>query len=228
MLNCYDWLSRRLATASEREYLRRGELAIAQLSKQLDLLVDALRLRQQATAIESVPVLLNPLLSRIGRDREDVANRKGLTLRVHRTGVAVMSDPILLEVMLRNLVRNALKYAGAGGHVLVGCRRRGPRVCLEVHDAGIGIPTDKLSRIFEAFQRLDSKQAEGLGLGLFVVRRAVDLLGHSLEVRSAVGRGSSFSIVVEASPPIEAQRHATQFPGQLLNPAHDSCGPPAV
>jgi signal transduction histidine kinase len=206
MLNSYDWLSRRLGTASEREYLRRGELAIAQLSKQLDLLVDALRLHQQATTIEPVPVLLNPLLSRIGRDHEEVANRKGLALRVHSTGVAVMSDPILLEVMLRNLVRNAVKYTGLGGHVLVGCRRRGPRVCLEVHDTGIGIPTDKLSRIFEAFHRLDSQQADGLGLGLFVVRRAVDLLGHSLEVRSAVGRGSCFSIVVDALAAIGAQR----------------------
>jgi K+-sensing histidine kinase KdpD len=70
-----------------------------------------------------------------------------------------------------------------------------------VHDTGIGIPPDKLSKVFEAFHRLDSTRADGLGLGLFVVRRAVDLLGHSVEVRSDVGRGSSFAIlakVVEA------------------------------
>lgn len=215
MLNSYDWLSRRLATASEKEYLRRGELAIAQLTKQLDLVVDALRLHQQPATTEPVAVPLDPILARIGRDHADAATRKGLTLRVRPTDVAVLSDPVLLEVILRNLTRNAIKYTPSGGHVLVGCRRRGPRVRLEVHDTGIGIPPDKLTRIFDAFHRLDSVQADGLGLGLFVVRRAVDLLRHGLEVRSAVGCGSCFSVTAEASTAIEARRQAMEIQAGL-------------
>ncbi len=226
MLSSYDWLSRRLATPSEKEYLRRGELALAQFTKQLDLLVDALRLHQQAATIEPVPVWLSPMLARLGRDHEEMANRKGLTLRVRPADVAVASDPFLLEVALRNLLRNALKFTGPGGQVLVGCRRRGSRVRLEVHDTGIGIPPDKLARVFEAFHRLDSTQTDGLGLGLFVVRRAVDLLGHRLEVRSTVGRGSCFSILADASTAAEARRHAMEFPGRPLSRVDDTCAPP--
>jgi two-component system phosphate regulon sensor histidine kinase PhoR len=203
IMNAYDWLSRRLETSSEKEFLRRGDLAIAQFAKQLDPLVDALRLHQQAAAVRPIPVPLAPMLIRLRRDHDELANRKGLTLRTRPTDIAVMSDPVLLEVTLRNLVRNALKYTGPGGQVLVGCRRRGSRVRMEIHDTGIGIPPDKLARVFHAFHRLDSNQTDGLGLGLFVLRRAVDLLGHSLEVRSTVGHGSCFSILAEASTAVE-------------------------
>jgi two-component system, OmpR family, phosphate regulon sensor histidine kinase PhoR len=136
--------------------------------------------------------VLAPILYRPCRDNEDLANRKGLTLRARRTGAIVMSDAILLEGILRNLIRNALKYSGPGGRVLVGCRRRGALLRIEVHDTSIGIAPDKLSKVFDAVHRLDSTRADGLCLGLFVVRRAVDLLGHSIEVRSTVGWGSCF------------------------------------
>jgi signal transduction histidine kinase len=228
IMNAYDWLSRRLETSSEKEFLRRGDLAIAQLIKQLDLLVDALRLHQQAAKVMPVPVPLVPMLIRLHRDHEELGSRKGLTLRIRHTGVAVMSDPVLLEVTLRNLVRNALKYTRPGGQVLVGCRRRGSRVRIEIHDTGIGIPPDKVARVFDAFHRLDSSQTDGLGLGLFVVRRAVDLLGHSLEVRSTVGHGSCFAILAEASTAAEPRSDATQISGQPLSRKHDICGAPPL
>jgi two-component system phosphate regulon sensor histidine kinase PhoR len=196
------------------------------LTKQLDLLVDALRLHQQVATIKPVP--LSPMLIRLHHDHEELANRKGLTLHTRLTDVAVMSDPVLLEVTLRNLVGNALKYTGPGGQVLVGCRRRGSRVRIEIHDTGIGIPPDKFARVFDAFHRLDSNQADGLGLGLFVVRRAVDLLGHSLEVRSTVGHGSCFSILAEASTAVEPRSDAMEFPGRPLSRGHDTGGPPAL
>ena len=221
IMNAYDWLSRRLETSSEKEFLRRGDLAIAQFAKQLDLLVDALRLHQQAATVKPIPVPLAPMLIRLRRDHDELANRKGLTLRTRPTDIAVMSDPVLLEVTLRNLVRNALKYTGPGGQVLVGCRRRGSRVRIEIHDTGIGIPPDKLARVFDVFHRLDSSQTDGLGLGLFVVRRAVDLLGHSLEVRSTVGHGSCFAILAEASTAAEPRSHAMEFPGRPLGRGHD-------
>lgn len=199
IMSAYEWLARRLDTSSEQEYLRRGMFAIMRLSEQLDLLIEALRLLEHSANIQAAPVALSPIFARLCRDNEELANRKGLALLAHPTRAAVVSEAVLLESILRNLIRNALKYTGPGGRVLVGCRRRGALLKIEVHDTGIGIPPDKLSRVFEAFHRLDSTRADGLGLGLFVVRRAVDLLGHSIEVRSTVGRGSCFSVLAPAT-----------------------------
>jgi signal transduction histidine kinase len=80
----------------------------------------------------------------------------------------------------------------------LGCRRRNAHIRIEVLDTGVGIPPDKLSKIFEAFHRLDWTRADGLGLGLFVVRRASDLLEHQIFVRSLLGHGSCFSILAKA------------------------------
>jgi two-component system phosphate regulon sensor histidine kinase PhoR len=193
----YDWLSRRLEAPSERQYLQRGSLAITQLTRQVNLLVQALRLYEREGHFEPVPVPLLPLLGRLGRENQELACRGGLRLRVRPMDVAVMSDPVLLESILRNLICNALKYTNPGGQILVGCRRRGWRIGIEVHDTGVGIPADKRSRIFDAFHSLDLTRTDGLGLGLFVVKRAADLLGHGIEVRSTVGRGSCFSILAE-------------------------------
>jgi signal transduction histidine kinase len=197
IMGTYSWLSRRLDTSSEREYLRRGELAIAQLTEQLDHLVDALRMHQRAASIQLVPVQLESLLHRLCRDSLTSARQKGLTIRLCPTRAVVMSDATLLEAVLRNLIRNALKYTPPGGQVLLGCRPRGPDLRIEVHDTGVGISPDQLTKVFEAFHRLDSTRSDGLGLGLFVVRRAVDLLGHRIEVHSAVGRGSCFAVVAK-------------------------------
>jgi signal transduction histidine kinase len=112
-----------------------------------------------------------------------------------------MSDAMLLEGAVCNLVRNALKYTPPGGRIVVGCRPRGAVVRIEVHDNGIGIPADQLSKIFEAFHRVNSTRPDGLGLGLFIVRRAVDLLGHRIAVRSSMGRGTCFTVLAKAVVP---------------------------
>jgi two-component system, OmpR family, phosphate regulon sensor histidine kinase PhoR len=193
----YEWLARKVDTDAEQEYLRRGRSAIFSLSNQLDLLIEALRLHQQSACIRLTPVALTPILSRIRDDSEDLACRKGIALRTGPIRAFVMSDAVLLDGVLRNLVRNALKYTPPGGRVLVGCRRRGEQIRIEVHDTGIGIPPEKFKEVFEAFRRLDSTRPDGLGLGLFVVRRTIDLLGHGIEVRSKVGVGSCFSVMAE-------------------------------
>jgi two-component system phosphate regulon sensor histidine kinase PhoR len=99
---------------------------------------------------------------------------------------------------VRNLVRNAIKYTDSG-RVLLCCRRRGTDMRIDIYDTGIGISADQVSRAFEAFQRLDTNRSSGLGLGLFVVKRAVELLGHRVEVRSAIGRGSRFSVLAKST-----------------------------
>ena len=111
------------------------------------------------------------------------------------------SDPRLLEQMLRNLLANAVKYTERG-KILLGCRRYGDKLRIEVWDTGIGIPGEQLTGIFEEFRQLDNSARErerGLGLGLAIVRRVGDLLGHRIDVRSWLGRGSVFAITVPLS-----------------------------
>ena len=78
----------------------------------------------------------------------------------------------------------------------------GSMVRIEAHDTGIGIPPGPLQNIFEAFHRLEPTRSDGLGLGLFVMNRAAELLQHQIEVRSTVGRGSCFTVLVNASGPV--------------------------
>ncbi|MDP3545352.1 MAG: ATP-binding protein, partial [Phreatobacter sp.] len=129
----------------------------------------------------------------------------GLKLTFVPTTLAIHSDRRLLRRLLQNLVSNAIKYTSTGG-VLVGCRRRGKKLSLEVHDTGPGIPQAKQRIIFQEFQRLEqgAKIARGLGLGLSIVERIARVLEHRLSVKSKVGRGSSFAVVVPVAPALPA------------------------
>lgn len=118
---------------------------------------------------------------------------------MHGTRSAVMSNPVLLEGVLRNLVRNAVKYTEPGGRILIGCQRVKDDIRIDAYNTGVGMAPQHLPQIFEAFQRVDTTLTEGLGIGLVVMRRAVALLGHRVEVRSAPGRGSRFSVFARAA-----------------------------
>ncbi len=98
------------------------------------------------------------------------------------------------DCILRNLLTNAIRYTERGGRILIRCRRKGSEIRIDVYDAGIGIPEQQLPRIFESFTRLAPERSNGSGIGLSIVRRALDLLCHRIEVRSIVGEGSLFSI----------------------------------
>jgi two-component system, chemotaxis family, CheB/CheR fusion protein len=114
----------------------------------------------------------------------------------------VHSDPRLLEQIVRNLLSNAVKYTKKGG-VLLGCRRRRKHLRIEIWDTGLGIPEGQLGAIFNEFHQIDNPAREssrGLGLGLTIVQRLGDLLGHTVEVRSRHGRGSVFAIDVAIAP----------------------------
>jgi CheY-like chemotaxis protein len=111
--------------------------------------------------------------------------------------LAVRSDRRLLRRLLQNLVSNAIKYTPKGG-VLIGCRRRGSRLRIEVYDTGIGIPQGKRRAVFKEFHRLDqgARVARGVGLGLSIVERIARVLDCEVLLRSSVGRGSRFSVAV--------------------------------
>ena len=124
-------------------------------------------------------------------------------------GLAIRSDRRLLRRLLQNLVSNAIKYTPAGG-VLIGCRRRGKRLRIDVIDTGIGTSGSRTRVIFREFHRLPRgvKMARGLGLGLSIVERLARVLAHHLELQSVVGGGSRFSIEVPVAPALPAELRA--------------------
>jgi len=127
-----------------------------------------------------------------------IARDRGLQLRTANYEHVVHSDPQLLRRVLQNFLSNAMRYTRRGS-VLLGCRRRGGALSIEVWDSGRGIPAEKQREIFEEFRRLDDyddAQDRGLGLGLAIADRIAKMLAHPLSVRSWPGRGSVFTICV--------------------------------
>ncbi len=190
----HEWLGSRTSADCERSRVTRGERAINELTDQLDTLVSALRLYEYTRGMEIGEVSLSGLLSRLARDNAEAAASKDVKLRIYPSSYRVVSNPVLLGGIFRNLLTNAVKYTHSGGRILVGCRKVDGEVRIDVYDTGAGMAPEKLPNIFEAFQRLDSNNEDGLGLGLFAVRRAIGLLGHRIEVKSMPGRGSRFSV----------------------------------
>jgi two-component system phosphate regulon sensor histidine kinase PhoR len=183
-----------LRTSSELKYLRLGQDAIDRLKEQLAQLVTALRIQGQ-TGLELTPIPVQQVLNEADRENEDAAFRKGISLRTVATDAVIKSNSFLLGAALRNLVSNAVKYTRPGGQILVGCRRTCTSLRIDVYDTGIGIPGEHVPQMFDAFTRLNTVQRDGLGIGLFIVRQALGLLGHRIEVTSSPSRGSRFSIV---------------------------------
>jgi signal transduction histidine kinase/CheY-like chemotaxis protein len=138
------------------------------------------------------------LLQKIETTFDQATLAKGLRLRVRRSDSWVRSDAMLLERILLNLVSNAVRYTLRGG-IIVGCRRRGEMLRIEVWDSGPGIPEDQKQNIFGEFFQLAAPERYrygGLGLGLAIVDRLRLLLNHQIDLASTVGRGSRFAILV--------------------------------
>ena len=195
----YEILRNRACSPSEQDWLNRGERAINTLTEQFNRLLDAIRLYECTKTMEISSVALAPLFLRLCNENEDAALRKGIEMRVCSTAARVISNPVLLSGIIRNLVVNAVKYTEPGGRILIGCRRWGCDVRIDVYDTGIGIAAEQLKEIFDAFERIDSARCEGLGIGLFVVRRAIELLGHRVDITSTISQGSRFSVFAPRS-----------------------------
>lgn len=193
--SAHDVLAQTLASEEQREELMRAAEATAQLAGMLGQLVEALQLRERSGDDLHVPVPLRPMIEDLAGDFAEMARLRGIAFRISSGVGAALSHPVLLIGMLRNLIRNAIDYTPRGGSVFVTSRRCGSELRIEVRDTGVGIRASALSAIFRAFQRLDESRTDGLGLGLYIVKHAADLLGHRVEIRSAEGRGSCFTVV---------------------------------
>src|SRR5260370_11312406 len=196
--SAHDVLAQTLDSEEQHEELARAADATAELASMLGQLVEALQLRDRSGDDIHLPVPMRPILEDLAAEFAEAARLKGITLLFTATQSTAFSHPVLLTGMLRNLIRNAIDYTPPGGGVFVSSRRRGPELRIEVRDTGVGIRANALSASFGAFRRANRSRTDGLGLGLFIVKHAADLLGHRVEVRSAEGRGSSFTVVANA------------------------------
>jgi Na+/proline symporter/CheY-like chemotaxis protein len=166
-------------------------------------LLDISRLDTGAMKPEPMSLRIDELLRQLHVEFTPLAREKGLRLVFVRSTLTVRSDRRLLRRLLQNLISNAIKYTPKG-RVLVGVRRRGQRLRIDVYDTGFGIPKNQQRIVFREFHRLDegAKAARGLGLGLSIVERIARVLDHSVELSSRVGRGSHFSVQVPLAPSV--------------------------
>jgi signal transduction histidine kinase len=202
-------LLRAKVAEEQRSHIAAIEKATANMLRMIEHLLENARAdHMDQEAPRPAPVELDELLNDLGEQLLPQAEAKALRIRVVSSHLRVLSDLASLGAILRNLADNACKYTPAGGRVLIGCRRRGlDAVEIQVHDSGIGIDPAKLAMVFEPFRRIRSAGGEGgVGLGLSIVRRLSDALGHRLTVHSRPGGGSCFGIVV----PLEAPHERTK------------------
>ena len=201
---------------------------VERLGQTLDAMTGMLNVLLDINQIEAGVVQPEPtdfavvnLFDRLRDEFSYQAQSHRLDLRILRCGLSVHSDPRLLEQMVRNLLANAMKYTRRG-RIVLGCRREKGQVRIEIWDTGIGIAETELHAIFDEFHQVDNAAREGskgLGLGLSIVQRLGALLDHDIGVRSQLGKGSVFSIVV----PSAGMNRATT----LVEPAQDSDAPVA-
>lgn len=194
--SAHELLGYGIRTSSERRWLRSSQTAIDQLKEQLEQIMTALRVQESTRRHQLGPVGIKQILRQACRENETAALSKGIAIHTVFSDVVVLSNGLLLGAALRNLVSNAVKYTQPGGRILIGCRRLGSEIRIDVYDTGVGIPDEQIPRIFEAFTRLEAAECAGLGVGLFIVRQALGILGHRIDVASIPGRGSRFSIFI--------------------------------
>jgi signal transduction histidine kinase/CheY-like chemotaxis protein len=189
--------------ASERgQIVQRIEAALTAMNELFSALLDISKLDAGATTVNITVFPVAQLLAHAETTFTEAARQKGLAFRVMPSNAWVRSDFIMLEQIVFNLISNALRYSRRGG-VLVGCRKRGDDLRIEVWDTGVGIAADQHDKIFGEFYRLgepDRDRRAGLGLGLAIVDRMCGLLGHPIAVRSVVGKGSLFAVRVPRAP----------------------------
>jgi CheY-like chemotaxis protein/two-component sensor histidine kinase len=202
MLALLNGTLRRIVTDPDAsDALAQQELAIGAMSRLLNALLDISKLESGAIKPEPTDFTVAALFEELRAEFAGLAASKGLELHVETCMDCVHSDPSLVEQILRNLVSNAIKYTREG-RVLLRCLKEEARIRIEVLDTGIGIPADQIPYIYDEFYQIGvptNSTRDGYGLGLSIVQRLVKLLNLGFDVRSELGKGSAFSVVLPAS-----------------------------
>lgn len=201
---------------AEKVLVERTHQALEGAEDLLTDLLDISRLDQAAVKPDVALYRLDELFGPLVSEFRSVADAAGLKLRARIADYAISTDLRLMTRILRNFLSNACRYTDEG-RILLGARRRGSHLRLEVWDTGRGIAADRLQAIFLEFNQLDVGRAadrKGVGLGLAIVERIAKILGYRVEVRSWPGRGSMFSIDVPIGEAIPLPSHqAVPQPG---------------
>lgn len=206
-----------------RQLVASLEASVQAMQDLLDGLLDISRLDAGAVPVRQAAVPLGEMFLSLRRALQPLAESKGLRLRIRPTPHWGLSDPVLLQRMIMNLATNAIRYTDRGT-VLVSCRvvNQGSQLRVDVADSGVGISPSHQQHIFKEFYQVGNAgrdRAQGLGLGLNIVERTAQLLGHRIALRSALGCGTTFSIVMPVATPQDAD---------LLPAAAESTGLGAV
>ena len=186
-------------------------LAASEASRSmLGTLLDFSRLDAGVVKFDPHHFSLQAVLADICQEYAQQAEDKGLVLRYRDTQWAVWSDPFLVSLIVRNFISNAVRYTTNGG-LLVGCRRRDKNVLIEVWDTGIGIDPDEHQNIFKEFMQLANSERDrtrGLGLGLAIVDGLCKVIGATVSLQSAPGRGSVFRLCLPLSTEVALNPHS--------------------
>lgn len=214
-----ELLSQTVEGEKPRKLVSRQGQTLAAMSGMLNALLDINQI--EAGVVEAMPVVfpISDVLDLLRDEFGYLAQARNLSLHILPSAALVHSDATLLTQMLRNLLGNAIKYTKQG-KILLGCRRRGDTLRIEVWDTGIGIAADQLHAIFEEFHQIDNAARErslGLGLGLSIVQRLGHLLGHAIDVRSRPNAGSVFTITLPCP--------AADPPGAVAKPPEPDAAP---
>ncbi|WP_415898362.1 NahK/ErcS family hybrid sensor histidine kinase/response regulator [Neptuniibacter sp. QD48_11] len=206
-------LRERSLQTQDAHLVERVHLALENAEDLLTDLLDISKLDQNAVQPDISDFRINQLLLSMVNEFETIAENKNIRLKLAECSAAVTSDSRLLLRIIRNFISNAIRYTNEGS-VLVGCRRKGRMLSIQVWDTGLGIPEEKQQLVFKEFQQLENKSAkdrQGVGLGLAIVERIAHMLGHRLVVKSVPDKGSMFAVEVPLVEQLPLEVPAQQF-----------------
>jgi two-component system, sensor histidine kinase len=210
-----------LSTPQAVERWENMNVTIASLDTLFTGLLDLSRFDMGSIVPDKRNVSLRRLFKRLGNDYRGTAQAKGLELRITTADLWISSDPLWIERVLRNLLGNAIKYTHHGS-VTVRCEESADTVGIVVRDTGIGISVANQQNVFDEYYQVKDAERRGdsgVGLGLTIVKRACDLLGHPISIQSEPGVGSEFRVVAPKSdsrPSASTKRDAMEESGSSL------------
>jgi len=218
-----DVLEAKVQTSAQQALITKIKNSSNALSVLFNSLLDLSRLDAGVVDVEPIHFKIDPLLTSLREEFEEVAADKSLSISVDNSDETVFTDAVLLERILRNLIQNAVTYTEQGS-VEVRCAVQGTVLCIDIADTGPGIPQYEQNAIFSEYYQLEhegNRPTIGLGLGLAIVRRLVDLLDVKFDLQSEIGKGSVFTLQLalgDAKSIVESPAHSanSELSGQTV------------
>lgn len=211
-------LNERLSGSKNQDLANRIDQALLSAEELLQDLLDIAKLDSHSVTPDLSNFPVESLFNTLQVEFQPLAKEQGLKLHIVTSNLSVHSDALLLIRILRNFISNAIAYSQTGT-ILLGCRRRGEYLELQVLDKGIGIPNSRIGEIFKEFHQLKQQmipRTSGVGLGLAIVDRIGRMLKHPIVVRSVVGKGSCFSVTV----PLAIDQSEDNLRSKLMSRSH--------